>query len=82
MPSDALTWGALAWLSIGCTAVANALWNVALRTLGAARAGVYVNLEPLVGAALGVALLGESLGAGALVGGACILGAALLVRRS
>lgn len=81
VPVTATTWAALAWLSLGCTAIANVLWNVGLRTLGAARAGVVVNLEPLLGAALGVALLGDPLGAGALVGGACILAATVLVQR-
>ncbi len=55
-------------------------WNVGLKHLGAARAGLFVNLEPLVGALLGVGLLGEHFGAGAVVGGALILAAALLAR--
>ncbi len=81
LPTHAATWAALAGLSLGCTVAANALWNVGLKTLGAARAGVFVNLEPLLGATLGVALLGEPLGTGALVGGACIVAATLLARR-
>ncbi len=81
VPAQASTWAALAGLSLGCTVAANALWNIGLKRLGAARAGVFVNLEPLIGATLGVALLGEPLGTGALVGGACILAATLLARR-
>ena len=40
-------------------------------------AGIYVNLEPVVGAILGVCVLHEKLGIVALVGGALIVGAAV-----
>lgn len=82
VPARPATWAALVGLGVGCTALANALWNVGLRGLGAARAALFVNLEPAFGVALGVGLLGEPLGAGVLVGGACILAAAVLAGRS
>jgi drug/metabolite transporter (DMT)-like permease len=47
----------------------------------ASRAGVFLNLEPLVGALLGVLVLGEAWGAGTVVGGALIIGAAVVVSR-
>lgn len=75
-------WAALLALAIPCTAATNLLWNWGLARLPASRAGVFINIEPLVGAILGVALLGEPLGAGLLAGGALILaGANLMIAR-
>jgi hypothetical protein len=54
-------------------------WGVA--RVPASRAGVFLNLEPLVGALLGVLVLGEAWGAGTVVGGALIIGAAVVVSR-
>jgi hypothetical protein len=45
------------------------------------RSGVFLNLEPLVGALLGVLVLGEAWGPGTVVGGTLIIGAALIVSR-
>jgi drug/metabolite transporter (DMT)-like permease len=78
---SALTWGALAALGVGCTAVTFGLWNWGLQRVEAARAGVFGNLEPVVGAALGVLLLGERLGPLALVGGLLVLVAAWLATK-
>jgi drug/metabolite transporter (DMT)-like permease len=80
LPEGAGTWAALLGLGAACTALANVLWNVGLRHLGAGRAGLFVNLEPVIGALLGVGLLGEPFSTGAAVGGALIFAAALLAR--
>ncbi len=53
------------------------LWNWGLKQVPASRAGIFVNLEPLVGAILGVSLLHEVLGITALAGGALIIGGAV-----
>jgi drug/metabolite transporter (DMT)-like permease len=45
----------------------------------ASQAGVFINLEPVVGAILGVALLHELLGPYAIVGGTLVVGAAVYV---
>jgi drug/metabolite transporter (DMT)-like permease len=45
----------------------------------ASRAGIFLNLEPLVGALLGILVLGEAWGPATIVGGALIVGAALVV---
>jgi len=50
-------------------------WSVA--RVPASRAGVFLNLEPLVGALV----LGEAWGPGTVVGGALIGGAAVVVSR-
>lgn len=72
-------WLLVVVLGIACTAASFFLWNWALQRTEAARAGVFGNIEPVVGAALGVAFLGEVLGPTAVVGGLVVVAAALLV---
>lgn len=72
------TWGAVLALGIGCSALTYVLWNWGLQRVSASRAGVFVNLEPFVGAVLGVTVLREPLGPGTLAGGLLIIAAALL----
>jgi drug/metabolite transporter (DMT)-like permease len=59
------------------TASTTVLWNWGLNRVPASHAGIFVNLEPLVGAILGVALLHENLGTMAVAGGALIVGGAV-----
>ena len=71
-----------AWIAVAeqgflATASTTVLWNWGLKRVPASQAGIFVNLEPLVGATLGVALLHENLGAMALSGGALIIGGAV-----
>lgn len=75
---SASTWLAMAVLGIGCTAITYSLWNWGLKVISASQAGVFVNLEPLVGATLGIIVLHESLTSGLLLGGLLILTAAFL----
>ncbi|MEM9664807.1 MAG: DMT family transporter [Bacteroidota bacterium] len=82
LPSLALseaTWAALLGLGLGCTALTFTLWNWGLRYVPASHAGVFVNLEPVIGAVLGVAFLGDVMTPALILGGGLILGAALLV---
>lgn len=72
-------WGSVAILGLVCTAATYGLWNWGLTRVPAARAGVYLNLEPVVGVALGVAILGEPLAGGAVLGGALVLASAVWV---
>ena len=51
--------------------------ELGLKRVPASQAGTFVNLEPLVGAILGVSLLHENLGPMALAGGALIIGGAV-----
>ena len=69
-------WGSLAASGILCTALTTLLWNWGMTQVPASQAGVLLNMEPLIGSVLGVALLHEELGALAYVGGALILAAA------
>jgi drug/metabolite transporter (DMT)-like permease len=52
------------------------LWNWGVARVPAGRAAPFLNLEPVVGAALGVGILGDALAAGTVAGGVLILGAA------
>jgi drug/metabolite transporter (DMT)-like permease len=72
-------WGAILSLGLLCTVLTFMLWNWGLEKIGAGRGSVFLNLEPLVGAALGVALWGEPLGMGLIIGGPLILGGAAYV---
>lgn len=78
IPESATGWGALLALGIFCTGLAFALWNRGLERVEASRAGVYINLEPVVGAILGVALLGDAMSPGLAAGGTLVLAASLL----
>jgi drug/metabolite transporter (DMT)-like permease len=70
-------WIALAISGLLCTATTTLLWNWGIHHVPASRAGVFLNLEPVLGSLLGVKLLGEKLGPYAWVGGGLILAAAL-----
>ena len=76
------TWAALAVLSLGCTIVCFILWNWGASRLPAGRAGVFLNLEPVSGALLGVFLLGDLATPSLLLGGAIVLAAAWVVTGS
>lgn len=75
-------WSAIVGLGLGCTALTFWLWNWGMLRAQAAKAGLFGNLEPVVGTALGVAVLGEVLGPAAWAGGALVLGSAFLATSS
>lgn len=70
-------WVAVAVLGLFATAATAMLWNWGLKRVPESQAGIFINLEPLVGAILGVTVLHEILGRMALAGGAMILGGAV-----
>ncbi len=70
-------WLALAASGVLCTATTTLLWNWGMTQVPASQAGILLNMEPLVGALLGVFALGERLGPAAWAGGGLILAAAL-----
>jgi drug/metabolite transporter (DMT)-like permease len=75
------TWLALTAQGLLATTTATLLWNYGVARVPAAEAGVFVNLEPALGALLGVAILGETLGWSGLTGGTLIIGAAVMAAR-
>jgi drug/metabolite transporter (DMT)-like permease len=85
--SDRLAFGggalaAILYLGGGSTVLAVYLWNVAIRSVGANRAAVFVNLMPVFGSGLAMVFLGERLAlyhvAGALL---VFAGIVMAVRR-
>jgi drug/metabolite transporter (DMT)-like permease len=70
-------WIALAISGLLCTATTTFLWNWGIHHVPASRAGVFLNIEPVLGSVLGVELLGERLGPYAWLGGALIVAAAV-----
>ncbi|WP_263409079.1 DMT family transporter [Terriglobus tenax] len=71
------TWLALAASGVLCTAASTFLWNYGITHIPASQAGVFLNMEPLIGSILGIVLLGESLGPTGITGGILILVAAI-----
>ncbi len=75
-------WLAVAASGLLSTAASTLLWNWGIHRVPASRAGVFLNIEPALGSILGITLLGDRLGPGAWVGGAFILGAAVVLTAS
>ncbi len=75
----AVAWWSLAASGVLCTAVTSVLWNWGMRHVPASRAAVFLNIEPALGSALGVWLLGDRLGPLAWAGGGLILVAAVVL---
>ncbi len=77
-PLPLATWLSVFALGVVCTAIAFVLWNWGLERIPASTAGIYLNLEPLVGALLGVLFWQEALSGGVILGGILVVGAAIL----
>lgn len=75
----ARVWIACAAGGLFCTSAATFLWNWGIHHVPASRAGVFLNLEPAIGAFLGVELLGDRLGPDTWLGGVLILAAAIVL---
>jgi drug/metabolite transporter (DMT)-like permease len=65
-------WLGMAYLGAGASGIAWMLYSAALKHVDASEAGVYTNLIPIVGVALGM-MLGEPLSLRAIIGGAVVL---------
>ena len=76
------TWGSVAVMGLAATTVTTYLWNWGLSYVPASQAGVFINLEPVVGAILGVIIFSDILGPYALIGGVLVVGAAVYVASS
>ncbi len=76
---SARTWACVVASGILATTVTTYLWNWGLARVPASQAGVFLNLEPVVGAILGVILLHDVLGSYSILGGLLVIGAAVFV---
>ena len=75
----ALTWISVIAMGLLATTVTTYLWNWGLAQVPASQAGVFLNLEPVVGAILGVLVLQDVLGPFGLAGGLLVIAAAVYV---
>jgi drug/metabolite transporter (DMT)-like permease len=78
-PTDA--WLALAYSVVLSLLVTNILWFDGIHRVGAARATLFIYLEPFCAAVIAMALLGEHVSPAEWVGGVVILAGVLLARR-
>ena len=69
-------------LGLACSALTYVLWNWGLNYVSTSHAGIYTNLEPVVGALLGVMFLHETLQPGAVVGGLLVIAGAIAITRT
>src|SRR5262249_7581785 len=65
-------WLGMAYLGAGASGIAFMLYSSALKYVDASEAGVYTNLIPIVGVALGI-MLGDPLSLRAIIGGGVVL---------
>lgn len=72
-------WAGVAGQGVLSTLLATAAWQFGSSRVGAASAGVFINIEPLMGAMIGVALFGDHLTWALGVGGAMIIAGSLAV---
>jgi len=75
--------GATAYMALVPTIIATTMWNTSVGVVGVNRASSFINLLPVFGTALAIALLGETLHSFHLIGGLLVCaGITLVVRRS
>lgn len=78
---DTIDFLALGWLIVGSSVISTLLWNIGSARLGAQRAGGFLYMIPVVSVLGGSLLLGESVSAGEIVGGAIVLIAVFVAQR-
>jgi drug/metabolite transporter (DMT)-like permease len=76
----ALAWAAFVYSLFFSLVFTNIMWFTAIDRVGAARASLYANLQPFLGAFFALAVLSESMGALQVVGG-LVIGAGILIAR-
>jgi drug/metabolite transporter (DMT)-like permease len=79
--ASAVAWGCVAYSGLLSTGLAYALWNLGIRHVGPSRTAVFTNLVPVITLASSTWMLGESITAWQIGGGALVLGGLLAMRR-
>ena len=74
-------WAAVFFLGVGSSGIGYLLWYGALEHIEAGRVAAFVYIEPLVTLATAMALLGETVTAITIAGGALVLLGVVLVQR-
>jgi drug/metabolite transporter (DMT)-like permease len=75
-----LAWGAFVYSLFFSLVFTNIMWFTAIDRVGAARASLYANLQPFLGALFAVVVLSEEMGVIQIVGG-LVIGGGILVAR-
>jgi drug/metabolite transporter (DMT)-like permease len=79
---SAIGWASMVFLAVGSTVLAYAWYFRGVAVLGAGTAASYISLVPVFGVASSVLVLGESLDASLLVGGALAVAGVVLTNRA
>ena len=79
LPSGGSAWLAISAIALFSTVLAIACFLIGIKHIGPARASIISTLEPVITLCLGVALLGESVSGGQLVGGTMVLAAVVML---
>jgi drug/metabolite transporter (DMT)-like permease len=74
-------WLATAGAALIATVAATLLWNAGLKRVHSSDAGLFLNLEPVVGSVCGVLLFGDPVGWPLVVGGTLVVAGAVAVTR-
>jgi drug/metabolite transporter (DMT)-like permease len=74
---SAAAWGGIVGQGLLSTIVATIAWQLGARRVASAAAGVFINLEPLIGAAIGVAVFHDRPTLAVALGGGLILAGSL-----
>lgn len=77
----AIPMAALLFLAVMGTALAHWFWQVGVAKIGAARAGIFLYVEPLTSTALGVAYLKEPFGMFTAIGAAFVIAGVVVAQR-
>lgn len=68
-----VAWGGIVGQGLLSTLLATAAWNFGAARVSNAAAGVFINIEPLIGAVLGIGLFGDPAGFTIIAGGVLII---------
>ena len=72
-------WGGIVGAGLLSTFLSTALWALGAAKVDSASASVFINIEPLMGAVIGIALFGDPATATVIAGGLAIIGGSLIV---
>jgi drug/metabolite transporter (DMT)-like permease len=72
-------WAGIIGQGVLATFVATAAWAYGSARVGSAAAGVFINIEPLIGAVVGISLFGDPAGIGLIGGGLLIIVGSVIV---
>ncbi len=81
LPGSTVGWLAIGAIAFFGTSIAIAAFLSGVKKIGASQASIISTLEPVITMTIGVAMLGESVSANQILGGAMVLAAVILLAR-